>query len=93
MTAPTRLVRTVALAGLLLPMAIAGQDEAPPSRRSGLEISPFVGVYDDTPEFDPDGSAVFVDPAGNALFGGFLGYHFGGGLFLEGELGIMSLEM
>lgn len=93
MTAPTRLLRTVALAGLLLPMAIAGQDEASPSRRSGMEISPFVGIYDDAPEFDPDGSAVFVDPAGNALFGGFLGYHFGGGLFLEGELGIMSLEM
>ncbi|GMR12844.1 MAG: OmpA family protein [Gemmatimonadota bacterium] len=93
MTAPTRLLQTVALAGLLLPMALAGQEEAPPSRRSGLEISPFVGVYNDTPEFDPDGSAVFVDPAGNPLFGGFLGYHFAGGLFLEGEVGSMSLEM
>ncbi|MCH7562912.1 MAG: OmpA family protein [Gemmatimonadetes bacterium] len=93
MTAPTRLLRKLALGVLLLPMAMAGQDEAPPSRGSGLEISPFVGFYDDTPEFDPDGSAVFVDPAGNALFGVFLGYHFGSGLFLEGELGSMSLEM
>lgn len=72
---------------------VAAQDEAPPSRRSGLEISPFVGVYNDAPEFDPDGSSVFVDPAGNALYGGFLAYHFDGGLFLEGELGSMALEM
>lgn len=93
MTAPTRLVRTMAFGVILLPVAVAGQDDAPPSRRSGLEISPFVGVYNDTPEFDPDGSTVFVDPAGNALFGGFIGYHFAGGLFVEGELGAMSLEM
>lgn len=92
MIAPGRWIRTMAFAALLLPLAAAGQDETPPSRRSGLEISPFVGVFDDTPEFDPDGSNQFVDPAGNVLFGGFLGYHFGGGLFLEGELGIMSLE-
>jgi len=93
MTAPIRLIRSMAFACLMLPVVVVGQDDVPPSRRSGLEISPFVGIYNDTPEFDPDGSAIFVDPAGNPLFGGFLGYHFGNGLFLEGELGSMALEM
>ena len=77
----------------LLPSALAAQD----SGRwvpTGWEISPFVGVFDDQPEFHPDGSSsVFVDPAGNIFGGNHVAYNFASGLFVDAEGGYFPLDM
>ncbi len=79
------------IAALIIPVSASGQDEAP-SRQGGFEIAPFIGTFDDVPEYDPDDSDDFVDPAGNPFFGAYLDYHFPAGLFIEGEFGFIPLE-
>ena len=78
---------------LLPPSALAAQDSGgwvP----TGWEISPFVGVFDDRPEFHPDGSSsVFVDPAKNIFGGGHVAYNFASGLFVDAEGGYFPLDM
>ncbi len=66
---------------LAVPGGAMAQDAKP--ARTGLEISPFMGGFNDSPEIGPD--AFFADPAGNPLFGGYLAYHFGRHFFVEAE--------
>ena len=81
------------IAFMLPPGALAAQD----SDRwvpTGWEISPFVGVFDDQPEFHPDGSSsVFVDPAKNIFGGVHVAYNRGAGLFVDAEGGYFPLDM
>jgi OOP family OmpA-OmpF porin len=71
----TRLVGSlVALLLLLQPAVVLGQT-LKPADRGPWEITGFAGGFDDDPEFNPDGSAYFVDPDKNPLFGIGLSYH------------------
>ena len=69
---------------LLQPLAAAGQ-KVKPADRGPWEVSAFLGSIQDSPEFDPDGSAFFVDPDRNVLFGVGVNYHFPGGFFLGAD--------
>jgi OOP family OmpA-OmpF porin len=69
---------------LLLPSALAAQ-RVKPADRGPWEITGFMGAMDDRPEFDPDGSDLFLDPDKNLLFGAGLNYHFSPGFFVGAE--------
>ena len=61
---------------------------------TGWEISLFIGVFDDRPEFHPGGgSAVFVDPAHNMFVGVHVAHNFANGLFVDAEGGYMPLDL
>ena len=66
---------------LLQPLAAASQT-VQPADRGPWEISGFLGSVQDSPEFDPDRSAFFVDPDRKVLFGIGVNYHFPIGFFL-----------
>jgi outer membrane protein OmpA-like peptidoglycan-associated protein len=73
---------------LALPATLSSQRP-----ETGLEISAFVAAFDDRGEFGPGDDAFFVDPAGNALFGGALAYHFPRRFFVEGSGGFIPMKM
>ena len=61
---------------------------------TGWEISPYIGLFDDVPEFHPGGSSsIFVDPARNIAGGGHVAYNFASGLFADFEGGYMPFDM
>ena len=61
---------------------------------TGWEISPYIGLFDDVPEFQPGGSSsIFVDPARNIAGGGHVAYNFASGLFADFEGGYMPFDM
>ena len=61
---------------------------------TGWEISPYIGLFDDVPEFHPGGSSsIFVDPARNITGGGHVAYNFASGLFADFEGGYMPFDM
>ena len=61
---------------------------------TGWEISPYLGVFDDVPEFHPNGSSsIFVDPARNTTGGAHIAYNFASGLFADFEGGYMPFDM
>jgi OOP family OmpA-OmpF porin len=70
----TRLVGFI-VALLLLQPAVGFGQAVKPADRGPWEITGFAGGFDDDPEFNPDGSAFFVDPDKNPLFGLGLSYH------------------
>jgi outer membrane protein OmpA-like peptidoglycan-associated protein len=82
--------RTALLLALLLasPVTVVGQ-----RAENGLELSAFAAAFDDRGEFGPGSDAFFVDPAGNALFGGSLAYHFRERFFIEGGGGFIPMRM
>ena len=71
---------------LTLPATVHGQ-----RAETGLEISAFVEAFDDRGELGPD--AFWVDPAGNALFGGSLAYHFRPRFYVEAMGGFIPMRM
>ncbi len=78
----------------LLPLSALDTQESGGWVPTGWEISPFIGVFDDRPEFHPDGSSpVFVDPAGKLFVGGHLAYNFASGFFLDAEGGFFGPNM
>ena len=78
---------------LLLPAQTLSAQDAERWTPTGWELSPFVGAFDDQPEYNPSGAAGFVDPASNVFFGGHLGYNFASGLFVDLEGGDYSWVM
>ena len=88
---PSALAVTLAL--LLSSSAVTAQDSDDWVPK-GWEISPFIGAFDDQPEFHPEGSsAVFVDPARNIFGGAHVAYNFASGLFVDVEGGYFPLDM
>ncbi|MGW8267494.1 MAG: OmpA family protein [Longimicrobiales bacterium] len=77
---------------LLMPLQAAAQ-RLKPADRGTWELVGFAGAFDDDPEFDPDGRAQFVNPAGNVLFGAGLNYHFPIGFFIGAEGRFIPLEI
>jgi len=69
---------------LFLPSTLSAQ-RVKPADRGPWEINGFMGAMDDQPEFDPNGSDLFLDPDKNLLFGAGLNYHFGMGFFVGAE--------
>lgn len=88
-------IRTAGLALLLTLLAapVLPAQESGEAARSGWELAPFIGAYDDIPEFGPGDEALFVDPARNPLLGARLGYTFASGFFLEGTAETASLVL
>jgi outer membrane protein OmpA-like peptidoglycan-associated protein/opacity protein-like surface antigen len=82
----------VASLALVQPVALAGQD-LKPADRGPWEGSVFMGGFDDNFEFDPNGSAFFIDPDGNILYGAALNYHFPLGIYLGGSFRFVPLDM
>jgi len=74
---------------LLLPHGASAQGVKP--ARTGLELSGFIGDFDDRPEFGP--TDAFVNPAKGGIYGGYLGYHFAHNLFIEAEGGYSPMKM
>jgi outer membrane protein OmpA-like peptidoglycan-associated protein len=87
MSVPARRSALLLSVLLTLPGALAGQ-----RAERGLEISAYIAAFDDRGEFGPRGDAFFVDPAGNPLYGGSLGYHFSR-FFVEAGGGYMPMRM
>lgn len=65
----------------LLPLSVEAQKTLP-ADRGPWEVSAFLGGFDDDPEFDPDGSALFINPDRNLLWGLGLNYHFPFGFYV-----------
>ncbi len=59
----------------LLPASTASAQKMSAKDRGPWEIWGLAGGFDDDPEFDPNGSRVFIDPDKNILFGAGLNYH------------------
>jgi OOP family OmpA-OmpF porin len=73
-------------------MAVEGQ-RIRPADRGSWEVTGFAGAFDDNPEFDPDGRAQFINPAGNPLLGAGLNYHFFNGFFVGAEGRYVPMEI
>ncbi len=80
---------TILAFALLSPLTATAQ-RVKPAERGPWEITGFVGTFDDTPEYR---TKLFVDPAGNPLFGGGLRYHFSQGFFLSAEGRFAALDI
>ena len=84
--------------GILLQPAYAEAQSSKAPVRGPWEIAAQAGGFDDDFEFDPDGSAYFIDPDQNVIFTGFLGYHLpteilGGRFFLGAEGRYVPLDI
>lgn len=91
MTAQSIRPASFALLLVLLLTPVLPAQETGEEPRSGWELSPFIGGYDDGPEFGPADESRFVDPERNPLFGARLGYTLPSGFFLEGTAETVSL--